>query len=290
MNDRKNWYALQTDIAGAFDRVDRHLLLIRLEKFGIRGKLLHLLQNYLSDRRFRVVCGGAHSTLFSEIAGVCQGSCLGPILWLIYFSPIQPAATIAAGPGLSTYTFADDHTQGSSSRDQLDRGESGALRFTAGARITMEPSKKVLSCFTNRARSTADSCPILLGLRIDPGLTMSVHFDHVLKRVAVRTAQLLRLRPFMDTEQLGRCFKQYCWPYLEYGMPGFIHASEAQLKRLDACQDRFLELTGCSLPSLGWRRHVGSLTVFPGVGDLASDILRVLTSGDIKMYDVLRFA
>ncbi|KAF4745431.1 hypothetical protein FOZ62_021348, partial [Perkinsus olseni] len=142
MNSRQTWHVLQTDIAGAFDRVDRALLLRRLENAGIRGRLCNLLQNYLSDRKFKVVCAGTCSTLYHESAGVCQGSCLGPILWLYYFSPIHSAATRAAGPGLTTYTFADDHTQGSRVRAQLDQGEVGALVFTGGARITMESSKK----------------------------------------------------------------------------------------------------------------------------------------------------
>ncbi|KAF4690346.1 hypothetical protein FOZ60_000316 [Perkinsus olseni] len=45
MNSRQTWHVLQTDIAGAFDRVDRALLLRRLENAGIRGRLCNLLQN-----------------------------------------------------------------------------------------------------------------------------------------------------------------------------------------------------------------------------------------------------
>ncbi|EER15385.1 hypothetical protein Pmar_PMAR018737, partial [Perkinsus marinus ATCC 50983] len=153
-----------SDIAGAFDRVDRHLLVLRLENCGMRGKLLNLLRNYLSERRFRVVCGGTSSSLFCESAGVCQGSCLGPVLWLYFFSPIHSSAVGNAGPGLSTYTFADDHTQGSKDPHLLTKGEAGAVAFTNGARITMEPAKKVVGTYANRAPKSQQECAILLGL------------------------------------------------------------------------------------------------------------------------------
>ncbi|EER04228.1 conserved hypothetical protein [Perkinsus marinus ATCC 50983] len=124
-----------------------------------------------------VVCGGTSSSLFCESAGVCQGSCLGPVLWLYFFSPIHSSAVGNAGPGLSTYTFADDHTQGSKDPHLLTKGEAGAVAFTNGARITMEPAKKVVGTYANRAPKSQQECAILLGLRLDAALSMSNHFD-----------------------------------------------------------------------------------------------------------------
>ena len=51
---------------------------------GISGNLLKLFQNYLSNRKQRVVLNGFSSDYSSIDSGVLQGSVLGPLLFLIY--------------------------------------------------------------------------------------------------------------------------------------------------------------------------------------------------------------
>ena len=50
---------------------------------GISGKLLNVLENFWSDRSFRVGVDGKMSTIRKILSGIPQGSVLGPILFLI---------------------------------------------------------------------------------------------------------------------------------------------------------------------------------------------------------------
>ncbi|KXJ17825.1 RNA-directed DNA polymerase from mobile element jockey [Exaiptasia diaphana] len=83
-----------------------HLSGDRLETvFGIGGSALKWFQSYLENRTFFVSVEGGKSSLCSFDCGVPQGSVLGPILFLLYTSPI---VDIILSHGLDFHLYADD--------------------------------------------------------------------------------------------------------------------------------------------------------------------------------------
>ena len=77
------------DLSSAFDTVDHEILLNRLESlFGISETALSWFKSYLSDRKQYVSIDGVSSSDYELKYGVPQGSCLGPLLFTLYTSPL----------------------------------------------------------------------------------------------------------------------------------------------------------------------------------------------------------
>ena len=73
------------DLSKAFDTVDHNILLFKMNKyFGICGIALDLFASYLNNRRQYTKIYDAKSEKKTITCGVPQGSCLGPILFLMY--------------------------------------------------------------------------------------------------------------------------------------------------------------------------------------------------------------
>ena len=62
------------DFAKAFDKVDHEILLGKIRKHKISGKLGKWIREFLTNRKFRVVANGCMSEEENILSGVPQGS------------------------------------------------------------------------------------------------------------------------------------------------------------------------------------------------------------------------
>lgn len=200
------------DLRKAFDVVDHKLLLEVLENYGVRGKVNALLASYLQDRQQIVKVDNKLSDAAPINTGVVQGSCLGPLLFLIF---INDAGNLQTNGQL--FLFADDALQinihekvePTSNLAVIKSDMTKILDFFTQRKLILNSSKTNFMVFSSPARKVkfpqsieiASNLTIhrveftkYLGLYIHEHLSWSRHIENVEKKIAPANGILWKLR------------------------------------------------------------------------------------------------
>ena len=89
IDKRKINISVFLDLKKAFDTVDHEILLSKLTKYGVVGTPLRWFTSYLTNRKQYCQVNGHKSSLKTVHCGIPQGSCLGPLLFILYVNDFE---------------------------------------------------------------------------------------------------------------------------------------------------------------------------------------------------------
>ena len=221
------------DISKAFDRVWHEGLLHKLKSYGVNGPLLSLIKSFLENRMQRVVLNGQTSSWKHVLAGVPQGSILGPLFFLVYINDIpdglQSIVKIFADD-TSLFKVLFDYIISSSVLDS-DLRLIANWAFKWKMLFNPDPSKQALEIIFSTKLITTQP-PILtfnnsivsskeshkhLGMILDKKLSFDHHLREKIAKANKGIGLIKRLYNFLPRLTLINIYKCFIRPHLDYG-------------------------------------------------------------------------
>ena len=249
------------DISKAFGKVWHKGLLYKIKCMGISGEIYKLLGNYLSGRFQRLVLNGQTSSWRPILAGVPQGSVLGPLLFLIYINDLPNELKSNAklfADDTSLFTIVKDESESANVLNN-DLLLISKWAFNWKMLFNPDPNKPAQEVLFSKKKK-AESHPTIslnniqvqrssyqkhLGLILDEKLNFKQHIDSAISKIK-GIAVIKKLRYNLPRKSLITIYKAFLRLLIDYRDIIYDQPqNESFCEKLESVQYKFaLALTG----------------------------------------------
>ena len=238
--NKKSTAVVFLDLSKAFDMLSHKILYEKLERYGIHGQSLEWFKNYLYNRTMRVKCvTSENGTIsFSDCKvvdyGTPQGSCLGPLIFLIFTNELYRHLVYTG-----CILFADHTTLYMTHQNKkylewcLEHDLKILANWFMANKLTLNVAKSVCMYFAYQLETKLNeslrinidkiALPVaanfkFLGVCIDNKLTWQYHVNQLLLKLKGNTHLLLTSKNILNMHTKRVLYFAQIYSHLSYGI------------------------------------------------------------------------
>ena len=258
-NQSKHSASIYLDLSKAFNTLDHNILLHKLDQYGIRGVAREWIEDYLWNRSLGTkitTCPNKiiKSESFNITCGAAQGSCLRPLLFIIFMNDIHLLPLYS-----KAILFADDTTIFNSHKTRrylqymIDTDlqllqswfNANKLSLNIGKTVAMKfwDDREDFCVSVNGWKITLVRSTKFLGVYMDNMLSWHLHINHVMEKLN-NNRRLLQLgKKFLNTHCRCNVYFGHIHSHLVYGILVWgSMVSESQLNGICKIQDQCIHI------------------------------------------------
>ena len=282
-NEKTHCEAILLDLTKAFDTVKISLLVEKLERYGIRGICLKLLQSYLESRKQYLQIFDAISETIPILHGVPQGSVLGPLLFIIYINDLPEVLKAS-----HTYLFADDTAlikKGNKTHTDFQDDIGNIENWTINNYLVINPKKSKYLCFsTNKVTNkTVNICcktiknekfAKYLGVLIDDKFSFLEHVSYVCKKISIQGGLIRQMKDILIRDHILLFYNAYIKLRIQYAILAYGNCKFTQIDDIVNIQKRIV-------------RTIFSVKKFASVSQIMIQN-KIYTAHELYVYELLK--
>ena len=231
---REHPVCIYLDLSKAFDTLNHQVLLCKLEKMGIRGITNSWFESYLSGRSLVTkVTTSENNTTYSDAFdisfGTAQGSCLGPLFFLLFCNDIH-LLPLYSQLILFTYdtTLFNSHKSEKFLEYMLNCDLEILLDWFNANQLSINLEKTVMMQFWPKnakikIKARNNVIPIVrntkfLGVFMDDTLSWKTHVEYLHNKLSMNQHMLQTSKNKLDKNSLRNVYFSHIHSHLVYGI------------------------------------------------------------------------